>query len=88
MKILEQMKAALEAQAPLVDETKRQVDPKKWASAWQELADLTTGIPEGDYRFEPILRLLDGCDEAFEKGDWPLFVWKARAIKRLVAAGK
>jgi len=45
----------------------------QWLEAWQELANLTSGILENDSRFKPILAALDICDEAFVREDWSAF---------------
>ena len=57
--------------------------PDQWLSAWRTLADLTQGIQESDWRYLGVLDLLDGCDRAFEQGNWPSFERLARKVKGL-----
>ena len=54
-----------------------------WLQAWGELADLTQGIQESDWRFKGIMDLLESCDVAFEAGNWTDFEQLAEKVKRL-----
>ncbi len=56
----------------------------QWITAWRELATLTEGISEHDPRVQPILRVLDACDRAFEKDNWTEFSKAYQSIKALV----
>jgi isocitrate dehydrogenase kinase/phosphatase len=44
---------------------------------------MAQGIQEQDWRFKGIMDLLDGCDKAFEQGDWAAFQRLAEKAKTL-----
>ena len=61
----------------------RKVSPD-WLRAWEELAQLTHGLEKTDARFQPIMALLDQCDDFFLAGDWAGFQQTAEDIGRLI----
>jgi len=54
-----------------------------WLAAWRELARVTSGIEQGDARFEPVMRWLNACDVAFSLGSWDTFCEAAAEVKRI-----
>jgi len=60
-----------EREVPATERTENESD--LWLQAWRELADMTQGIQESDWRFKGIMDLLGGCDRAFEAGSWTDF---------------
>jgi len=54
-----------------------------WLQAWRNLAAMTGGITKDDWRFPGIMDLLNGCDKAFESGNWAAFQRLAERVKAL-----
>ena len=62
----------------LISETQKKENvkenaPNDWLDAWRDLAKMTSGIQENDWRFKAIMDLLNLCDKAFEAGNWTDF---------------
>jgi hypothetical protein len=52
-----------------------------WLIAWRQLANLTTGIPHDDPRFDVVMHALADCDEAFQRDDWNGFEQAVNALR-------
>jgi len=63
------------------------VSRSKWTQAWQELADLTSGIEQSDPRFNPLINLLAQADTAFERDNWAEFQIAELRIKNITNKG-
>jgi hypothetical protein len=54
-----------------------------WLHAWRDLAEMTRNVEEADWRFLGVMDLLNGCDKAFESGNWAAFQRLAEKAKTL-----
>jgi hypothetical protein len=53
-----------------------------WLTAWRELAELTSDIPETDSRFPHVMQALDSCDHAYAQGHWGAFQEAVQNVRR------
>ena len=44
-----------------------------WGKQWRTLAEITAGLTRDDSRFDPVMKALKRCDEAFAQGDYVAF---------------
>ena len=64
----------------------RMVNPD-WLTAWRYLAAATHGLEESDPRFQPIITLLEQCDEAFLCNNWVAFQELSRKVHQILREG-
>ena len=51
----------------------RVVGPVNWLSLWRVVAKVSDGLTPEDPRLAPVLRVIEGLDQAFAADDFPAF---------------
>ena len=57
---------------------------RNWSPTWQELAALTSSLTADDPRLPIVMAALNGCDNAFLRGDWSAFEQAAAQVRAAV----